>query len=193
MYTLNLAIRFSCECFLALSNALGTHNFLWTDFFSMTLKTILLRRVTGVDPREKDMQTKKRTFNMTIIYPPTLVGEYQFRLSEWAPALAPALLRPAHPALRSNPAFASLDDPAVAPPPTPPQFCPIYRIKAAQDPFGCEMPADSFQLPGHFDSLLESKGQAAAPSLEVSYAELLICNFSFQEIGFVSCIHFSFT
>jgi hypothetical protein len=108
--------------------------------------------VTGPDPREKELQVRRRTFNLTVVYPPTLVGEYQFRLAEWAPALAPLLTSPAHPLLQSLPAF--------APGAPPPAFCPIYRIRAAVDPFGCATERDGeLQLPGSFDTMVERAGQ----------------------------------
>lgn len=107
--------------------------------------------MVGPDPREKELQTRRRTFNLTVVYPPTLVGEYQFRLSEWAPALAPLLTSPAHPLLQAHPAFAE-----GAPPPA---FCPIYRIRAAADPFGCKMErADELQLPGNINSIVQQAG-----------------------------------
>jgi hypothetical protein len=109
--------------------------------------------VSGADPREKELQVRRRTFNMTIVYPPTHVGEYQFRLSEWAPALGPLLSAPSHPLLQGHPAFA---DPTLAP---PPQFCPVYRIRSPADAFGCKVPSDeSLQLPWEVDEMLEHKG-----------------------------------
>ena len=87
---------------------------------------------------------------MTIVYPPTLVGEYQFLLSEWAPALAPLLSIPTHPLLREHPAFAQSAAPA---------FCPVYRIRAANDAFGCAVEKDeSMQLPWEVDRIVEHKG-----------------------------------
>jgi hypothetical protein len=107
--------------------------------------------VTGADPREKDMQLRRRTFNLTIVYPPTLVGEYQFRLAEWAPALAPLLTAPTHPLLLNHPAFAEGAPPA--------DFCPVYRIRAAADAFGCAPEGtQELALPGAFDEMVDRKG-----------------------------------
>ncbi len=90
---------------------------------------------------------------MTIVYPPSLVGEYQFRLSEWAPKLAPLLTVPTHPLLKDLPVFASPDPRKV------PQFCPIYRIRSAQDPFGCVMAnQESLGLSWEIEQMLERKG-----------------------------------
>lgn len=90
---------------------------------------------------------------MTIVYPPSLVGEYQFRLSEWAPQLAPLLSVPSHPLIRDLPVFTSPD------PRKPPQFCPIYRIRSAADPFGCAMAnGESLRLPWEIDQMVEKKG-----------------------------------
>ncbi len=62
--------------------------------------------MSGADPREKELQQRKRTFNLTVVYPPTLVGEYQFRLSEWAAPLTPSLTTPSHPFILNHPAYA---------------------------------------------------------------------------------------
>lgn len=95
---------------------------------------------------------RRRTFNMTVVYPPSLVGEYQFRLTEWAPALAPLLTSPASSWLRDLPAFAQGAK--------PPAFCPIYRIRAAADPFGCKAEReDELQLPGTYDSIVQHGGR----------------------------------
>jgi len=106
---------------------------------------------------------------MTIVYPPTLVGEYQFLLSEWAPALAPQLTTPFHPLLRDHPAFAAGASPA-------PAFCPVYRIRAPNDAFGCAVADDeSMQLPWEVDQIVEHKGlveqdvRTIPPSLPILY------------------------
>ena len=110
-------------------------------------------RISGPDPREKELKERRRTFNMTIVYPPSLVGEYQFRLSEWAPQLAPLLTVPTHPLLKDLPVFTSPDPRKV------PQFCPIYRIRSAQDQFGCGMAnEETLRLPWEIDQMVERKG-----------------------------------
>lgn len=41
----------------------------------------------------------------------------------------------------------------------PIQFCPVYRIRAVQDSFGCAArDADELRLPGNIDRLVENKG-----------------------------------
>ena len=109
------------------------------------------------------MQLRKRVFNLTIVYPPTLVGEYQFRLSEWAPALSPLLTTPQHPLLLNNPLYQAAQAAFAAGSASgggaaPPQFCPIYRIKAAQDSFGCATLQNEFVLPQAVDEMVEHHG-----------------------------------
>ena len=98
---------------------------------------------------------RRRTFNLTVVYPPTLVGEYQFRLAEWAPALAPQLTTPTHPLLLHHPAFAE----GAA---KPPAFCPVFRIRAAADQFGCGAAhRDELQLPGATNEMVEKHGHVS--------------------------------
>jgi hypothetical protein len=56
---------------------------------------------------------------MSIVFPPTLVGEYTIRLSDWTP-------------------FLVLNDKEV---------CPIFKLTAVDDPFGCQISPSDYQLP----------------------------------------------
>ena len=82
----------------------------------------------GVDPQQVVQRLKSRTFNVSVIFPPTLVSEYQIRLAEWTPAID--LITPSHPFLTQQASKDVVD-----------QFCPVYRLRAPEDPFGCETAA----------------------------------------------------
>lgn len=94
---------------------------------------------------------------MTILYPPTLVGEYSLRLSEWSATFlhtkATTSNKLSHLNTNNN---------------NKPDFCPIYRIRAAQDPFGCEVEEDYFRLPEAFDTIADQNGFVNAEIEQVS-------------------------
>lgn len=97
-----------------------------------------------VDPNAAANKVKSRTFNLTVIYPPTLTTEIQLRLSEWTPSLDLAGLT--HPAL----AAAGLTSLA------PDQFCPVYRLKAAVEASGCKQEEGEFELPLEVHRMMEA-------------------------------------
>jgi hypothetical protein len=102
-------------------------------------------RYPGEDPAVVEQNKKTRSLNITIVYPPTLVGEYSLRLSEWSPLLN--LTYPIHNLVQKR---------FVAEPGVP--FCPIYRIKGTDDPFGCRLPKDWYRLPQSFDTIIDQNG-----------------------------------
>lgn len=85
----------------------------------------------GEDPSIAEKKVKSRTFNISVVYPPTLVGEYTFRLSEWSSALDLS---------------------------TDPTQCPIFKLTALDDPFGCSATAHRYHLPTAFDDILMKNG-----------------------------------
>lgn len=42
-------------------------------------------RYAGSDPKTQQQQVRQRSYNLTVLYPPTLVGEYAVKLAEWTP------------------------------------------------------------------------------------------------------------
>lgn len=71
------------------------------------------------DPSLKKAEAaKSRTFNMTIIYPPTLTGEYEVRLTDWT-----AGINIYH------------ED-----------ACPVYAIRSAADFFGCNVDEGAYEV-----------------------------------------------
>ncbi len=89
---------------------------------------------------------KSRTFNVSVLYPPSMVTEFQIRLADWTPALS--LTSPTHPFLLRTKSEE--------------QFCPVYRMKAAEDPFGCKQSSgqsdSDFSLPAQLDLMMEQRG-----------------------------------
>ncbi len=67
---------------------------------------------------------------MSIVYPPTLIGEYTFRLTEWTP-------------------FLTLQEDGT---------CPIFRFKSLEDPFGCTVVEDSYRFPSVYNDVIEKNG-----------------------------------
>ena len=83
---------------------------------------VLTFKAKLIDPdpsiKEKD-EAKKRTFNMTIIYPPTLTGEYEVLLADWTPAIN----------IYHE------------------ESCPVYALRSSSDFFGCKgVDSDTYQV-----------------------------------------------
>jgi hypothetical protein len=83
---------------------------------------------------------------MSVVFPPTLVGEYTIRLSDWTP-------------------FLELNDKEV---------CPIFKLTAVDDPFGCQISPSDYQLPFQYRGF--QNGEITEVPEEVS---LLLISFSF--------------
>jgi hypothetical protein len=103
-------------------------------------------RYAGEDPSLVQKKIQSRSFNASIIFPPTLVGDLSFRLAEWTSAAA---LQPEEQELGSS--------------------CPIYRVRAAQgDLFGCRVQADEYRLPEEFGSMAKQSGYVGAEEEQAS-------------------------
>lgn len=97
-------------------------------------------RYPGEDPAIMQKKISSRTFNASIVFPPTLTTEFAFRLAEWAPQLQ--LFSPTSQRLRGRT-----------------DFCPIYRVKTPfDDIFGCKMAEKELGLPEAFDTIVETQG-----------------------------------
>lgn len=82
---------------------------------------------------------RSRTFNMTVLYPPSMTGEYEVRLASWTP-----------------PIDMFHED-----------SCTLYEIKApVDDQFGCSSPANSLALAPHLTAIMEAKGMSVASDIE---------------------------
>lgn len=69
--------------------------------------------------QKKAEAARRRTFNMTIIYPPTLTGEYEVRLADWGPNVD----------IYHE------------------EACPVYSLRPAPDLFGCSnIDADTYSV-----------------------------------------------
>lgn len=105
---------------------------------------INFQRYSGEDPKIAEQKVKARSFNISIVYPPTLVGEYPFRISEWTPLVN--LKEPISETLLKDPKVGS-------------NFCPIYRIKSLEDPFGCQLTeTDNYGFNTDYQSIISSNG-----------------------------------
>eukprot|EP01040_Poterioochromonas_malhamensis_P010052 gene10052-10926_t len=94
-------------------------------------KTLVFEtRSLGEDPTLQEGKLRSRTYNMSIVYPPTLIGEYTFRLTEWTP-------------------FLTLQEDGT---------CPIFRFKSLEDPFGCTVVEDSYRFPSVYNDVIEKNG-----------------------------------
>eukprot|EP01038_Epipyxis_sp_PR26KG_P009372 gene9372-12628_t len=93
----------------------------------------------GVDPAVQEQRLLSRKFNISIIYPPTLVTQFEARIAEWTPLLLLNTTLTGH---------VAGDD-----------FCPIFAIRAASDQFGCSLQQDEYMLPGLFHEMVENRGE----------------------------------
>lgn len=82
-------------------------------------------QVEGTDPQTAQLNQRRRSYNVTVLYPPHLTGEFTMRLAEWAPPLV-------------------LHSDARAP------ACPVFRARAPDDLFACDFngPGAATQPPG---------------------------------------------
>ena len=86
------------------------------------------------DPEETQKKVASRSMNITIIYPPSLVGTFHILLADWAPLLE--LPKKNH------------------------GVCPLYRIKAPfEDPFGCKPHEDEYAMPGAYEEIKNRDGE----------------------------------
>lgn len=92
-------------------------------------------RYKGEDPILKEGLLLKRTFNMTILYPPTLLSSegdnMAFRTADWTPSFLTSLFTPQTEKIRHNVETAKIRG-----------FCPLYRMVGVNDPFGCNPTVD---------------------------------------------------
>lgn len=99
------------------------------------------QRADGNDPQQQLLQQRRRSFNLTVLYPPHLAGEYPLRVAEWSPALS---------LLAGN---GNSED-----------KCPVYRLTAPQDLFACptldtqDQMNELFALSAVEKQLMESRG-----------------------------------
>jgi hypothetical protein len=103
----------------------------------------LVFRYAGEDPNVVQQKVKSRSYNISIFYPPTLVGEYTLRLGEWSAPIS--LTSPISDAMAKK-----LQNKA--------DFCPVYRIKSLDDPFGCRPPDNVYALSAEQHEMMEMNG-----------------------------------
>ena len=92
-------------------SAKQTQKILTTSAWPMVL-TFTTPAVDKNFEQKKVESAKKRTFKVTVVYPPTLTGEFDVRLAEWGPTVD----------IYHEDA------------------CPVYVLRPAADLFGCEAP-----------------------------------------------------
>jgi hypothetical protein len=77
---------------------------------------------------------RSRTFNMTVLYPPSMTGEYEVRLASWTPAID---------------MFHE-------------DSCTLYEIRApVADQFGCTADAQSLAVAPHLTEIMNKKGEVS--------------------------------
>ena len=78
---------------------------------------------------------RSRTFNMTVLYPPTMTGEYEVRLASWTPAVD---------------MFHE-------------ESCTLYEIRApGEDQFGCDSPDGSLGVAPHLLEIAKTSGHVSS-------------------------------
>jgi len=83
------------------------------------------------------------------LYPPSLVGEYSFRLSDWTQAL------------NIRKAWSDKIQQQVNMKFTESSFCPIFKLKSVEDSFGCDAQQSDYRLPSFVDHLVDRNGFAS--------------------------------
>ena len=88
-------------------------------------KVLVFRtRVTLVDPKADVAKVASRTYNVTILHPPSLASSFQMRLADWSLSLSDMLLN-------------ASQSPS----------CPIAYMRSPDDLFGCVYPYPEMALP----------------------------------------------
>jgi hypothetical protein len=83
---------------------------------------------------------RSRTFNMTVLYPPSMTGEYEVRLASWTP-----------------PIDMFHED-----------SCTLYEIRApGQDQFGCAAAANSLAVAPHLTQITAARGEGLSSEVEM--------------------------
>lgn len=94
-----------------------------------------------VDPKMLEKHNQQRTLNVSVLYPPTLTGDFQMRVVDWTPLPSAMPLLPTP--YSSQPT---------------PDSCALYYLMSPQDPFGCEVKPLEFQLPEIVKNVIGQRG-----------------------------------
>lgn len=90
---------------------------------------------------------RSRTFNMTVLYPPTMTGEYEVRLASWTPAVD---------------MFHE-------------ESCTLYEIRApGEDQFGCDSPDGSLGVAPHLLEIAKTSGHVSSELEKMSPMGVLL-------------------
>jgi hypothetical protein len=123
-------------------------------------------KAVGPDPRDKETALMRRTMNVQVVYPPSLAGHFQIRLSDWGGSSSASLHTPLHPYLQSRSSDSDSDSDSESR--INDNFCPLFRLKAPGDLFACKTGSlddseeEEFQLPATFDEILTKNGSVDA-------------------------------
>ena len=123
-------------------------------------------KAVGPDPRDKETALMRRTMHVQVVYPPSLAGHFQIRLSDWGGSSSASLHTPLHPYLQSRSSNNDSDSDSESR--INNNFCPLYRLKAPEDLFACKTETDEseegceFRLPAAFDEILTKNGSVDA-------------------------------
>lgn len=123
-------------------------------------------KAVGPDPRDKETALMRRTMHVQVVYPPSLAGHFQIRLSDWGGSSSTSLHTPLHPYLQSRSSNSNNDSGSDSESRINNNFCPLYRLKAPGDLFACKTDESEegyeFRLPAAFDEILTKNGSVDA-------------------------------
>lgn len=100
-----------------------------------------------VDPKKQEEHQRSMTLNVSVVFPPPLVGDFQARLADWSPTLDSERV--------SRGVAAGGLVPAV-------DACSVYYLTAASDQFGCDLPAEFYGMPERAHAIISQRGNVDA-------------------------------
>lgn len=128
---------------------------------SLPFPVVLVFRTKANAFSQEHLVTKQRslTYNLTVLYPPSLIGTFEVRFTDWTPDLS------------VSQKVGGAEEGA----------CPIFQLRAPQDQFGCVVNASEYGLSlnstavilqrGHVDEDLEQQAPMLSLLLQQAYSQ----------------------
>jgi hypothetical protein len=127
-------------------------------------------RNTQLDPKEVEARIRARTYNMSVLYPPSLTTQFQMRVAEWTPQRSIASLLDEEQEEEvggdgggehtNNNNNDGKDNSAAARRATGngQQVCPLFVLRTPAEPFGCTVQENEFDSYAAMQDVINKQG-----------------------------------